>query len=288
MRNVFTTLGLAVALLLVADAASLTRVPNLARQVEAGVTQYEAPKIGAAKDDTIEQGLAAIREFEPTLAITTYAHRVRARGHVLAEVNGVRQWIEPKTFPSCTAVSLGGGRFVTAGHLLGGLGGKVEVDVEVDGQWVNNAAQARVDGQDILFLQIDKDVPGVAVRSPAFFEDVTLYGLASKDPQTGLFAGDRHLALTPDEPGITFGDSGGGVFGNDGKLIGIIQGFGKDGPRSVYMVGLEDVPAPKVAEAPPPVAKSPPIARSCPNGQCQRPQGPAAPPRTHPRMRLFR
>lgn len=281
MRSSFTTLGLALALFLLADAASLSWGPDLARQAALAAEQSRAPQLApldeSVKDREIEQGLAAIRELEPepTLAITTYVHRVRARGHVLAETGGVRQWIVPKTFPSCTAVSLGGGRFVTAGHLTSGLGGTIEIDIEVDGQWVLGARQTRISGRDLLLLTIDGDFPGAAVRTPEHYEDVTLYGLASAEPQTGVFAGDNHLALTPDEPGITFGDSGGAVFGHDGRLIGIIQGFGKDGPRSVYMVGLEEVLDQAVKEQPG-VAAAPaldrPSASACPNGLCPAPR----------------
>lgn len=240
-----------------------------------GGAKPESPEVAAKPTEEFK---AVVEELQPTLAIASYVHRVRARGRVLAEVNGVRQWIVPETFPNCTAVSIGGGRFVTAGHLTSNLGGTIEVDVEVDGKWVLNASQTQVAGKDALVLKIDQDVPGVTIRKPHHFESVTLYGLTTAKPLDGIFSGDSHLALKPSTPGITFGDSGGAVLGEDGQLVGIIQGFGKDGPRSVYMVSLEDIPEPVSSEPPKAAAPAPPVAKapvqSCPNGQCQRVQVP--------------
>lgn len=193
---------------------------------------------------------------------------VRARGYTTAGA---------ALFPKGSCVSVGKGRFLTAAHIFTGLQAGYVVEVSVGGEWqkaVTFSADAKSDFAELTIAKTD--VEGVAPRKMKFGEKVTVYGLTTCEPMHGVYVGDKHVGLEQETKGIDFGDSGGGVYGEDGALVGLIRGFGDD-RRSVYIAPV--VKAEKQvaqANAPPPPAEpkvsAPPQVQSCPNGQCQSPQ----------------
>lgn len=212
--------------------------------------------------------LPAVIAFDPA----PYAYAVRARGHRL--VNGRYVAAEPP--PSCTAISVGEGRFLTAGHLVENLHGGIEIDIQVDGRWKNNVPFQKAADRDALTIVTELDVPSVEVRAPEYRESVVAYGLTSCQPLSGLYCGilaagrpESFVSLDPEEQGVDPGDSGGGVFGQDGKLIGLIQGYGAE-RKNVATVLVADLPqASALAPARSSVFEA--IAPAgCRNGQCWR------------------
>lgn len=184
--------------------------------------------------------LPAVIAFDPA----PYAYAVRARGHRL--VNGRYVAAEPP--PSCTAISVGEGRFLTAGHLVENLHGGIEIDIQVDGRWKNNVPFQKAADRDALTIVTELDVPSVEVRAAEYRESVVAYGLTSCEPLSGLYCGilatgrpESFVSLDPEERGVDPGDSGGGVFGQDGKLIGLIQGYGAE-RKNVATVLVADLP----------------------------------------------
>lgn len=184
--------------------------------------------------------LPAAIPFDPA----PYAYAVRARGHRL--VDGRYVAAEPP--PSCTAISVGDGRFLTAGHLIENLQGGIEIDIQVDGRWKNNVPFQKAADRDALTIVTRLDVPSVEVRAPEYRESVVAYGLTSCEPLSGLYCGilatgrpESFVSLDPEERGVDAGDSGGGVFGQDGKLIGLIQGYGAE-RKNVATVLVADLP----------------------------------------------
>lgn len=195
---------------------------------------------------------------------------VRARGYTPAGA---------ALFPKGSCVSVGKGRFLTAAHIFTGLQAGYVVEVSVGGEWqkvVTFSADAKSDFAELTIAKTD--IEGVEPRKVKFGEKVTAYGLTTCEPMHGVYVGDKHVGLDQETNGIDFGDSGGGVYGEDGALVGLISGLGDD-RRSVYIAPV--VKAEKQvaqANAPPPPAEpkvsAPPQIQSCPNGQCQRVQVP--------------
>ena len=185
---------------------------------------------------------------------------IRARGYRVD--NGAA------AFPSGSCVSVGGGQFFTCAHIAAGLRPGYVVEVQVAGEW-HKTTQYQADLKaDVAKAVIAKDVSGVKVRPVEFGESVTIYGLTTCEAQRGVYVGDSHVGLETSARGVDFGDSGGGVYGEDGSLVGLISGFGDD-RRSVFVsvIGkVEEVQAeaPKAAPEPRPV-------QSCPGGICPNP-----------------
>ena len=215
----------------------------------------------------------AVIAFDPA----PYAYAVRARGHRL--VNG--RYVAADPPPSCTAISVGEGRFLTAGHLVENLHGGIEIDIQVDGRWKNNVPFRKAADRDALTIVTDLDVPSVEVRAPEYRESVVAYGLTSCEPLSGLYCGilstgrpESFVSLDPEERGVDPGDSGGGVFGQDGKLIGLIQGYGAE-RKNVATVLVADLPqasalAPARSSVPRSSFTQPSPPADCRNGQCWR------------------
>lgn len=162
-----------------------------------------------------------------------YVYPVRARGY-----DGRSQ----ATAPECSAVSIGQGRFVTAAHLVHGLRSGYVVEVKVSGEW--RAAQFRnVGNEDLALLTVaGVNVPGAQTRRPEYRESVDIFGLRSGMLQQGtILPATSLVSLETTAAGVRQGDSGGGVFGCDGSLVGIIRGHAPEDQRVVYFTGLENV-----------------------------------------------
>lgn len=121
-----------------------------------------------------------------------------------------------------TAVSLGDGLLVTAAHVLQA---NTQPEVNVNGKWVP-AGFNRVQGQDVAYLTInDTSLPGVPVRQPVAGECVTIYGMTTRLPWQGELTGNVstkgmwQVKLNTELEGTESGDSGAGVFGEDGALL---------------------------------------------------------------------
>ena len=191
---------------------------------------------------------------------------VRYRGYL---TNG-----QPR-FRNGSAVSVGGGKFITAAHGTNGFQSGYVVEVQIGPDW-HKATTVRPDPQaDVLEAVISKtDVAGVMVRAPEYGERVTVYGLTTCKPMRGGFFADV-VGLDAAEPGVESGDSGGGVYGEDGALVAIVSGHGKD-HRSLVVEPLGRKPvqqAPKAAPQPTPApVQAAPVRSACPGGICPAPQ----------------
>lgn len=183
-------------------------------------------------------------------------------------------------FPSGSCVSVGKGRFASAAHIVERLKPGYEVDVQIGEVW--HPAHFWVSAfHDFAFAQTDQyDTPSVEMRQPKYGERVTLYGLTTCEPQGGIYYFGT-IGMDENSKGVDFGDSGGGVFGEDGALVGIVTGFvGTDHrdviPTAVPKVIPEMKPPARKAETPkaaaPIVAKPQPLPQPfCPGGVCPRP-----------------
>lgn len=148
----------------------------------------------------------------------------------------VRQRLGNGTENHGSAVSLGKGLLVTAAHVL-----KTNNQAEIyfDGRW-HMANFRREKNQDVAYLTIaDNSLPGVSTRRPKTGEPVTVYGMTTRTPFRGTITGEianepdslnlhKVQILTPGSLGTESGDSGGGVFGDDGALLLCHKGHGED------------------------------------------------------------
>jgi hypothetical protein len=246
------------------------------RLAEQGHAREAAHMAGlAASDPAVEQIASqapAVRDY------TCDTYPIRARGYRID--NGAA------AFPSGSCVSVGGGQFFTCAHIADGLRPGYVVEIQVEGEWHKTTQYQANIKADVAKAVIAKDVPGVKVRPVEFGEAVTIYGLTTCEPQSGVYVGDGHVGLERSCKGVDFGDSGGGVYGEDGSLVGLISGFGDD-RRSVF-VSVIDTVEPVQAEAPQPVPTPAPKS-SCPGGVCPKPYvSQPSYPLHRPRGRFFR
>ena len=140
-----------------------------------------------------------------------------------------------------SAVSVGGGRFVTASHIVEGMR-NYKVEVDIDGTWTRGRI-ATVDDRDAAVVTCGDEAGDAHVRlgEPQYGQRVTVVGLKSGVPQRGTVSDTRTVSLDVDSAGIQQGDSGGGIFADDGALIGIISARNPNEPRVVYFTHAEAV-----------------------------------------------
>jgi hypothetical protein len=129
-----------------------------------------------------------------------------------------------------TAVAVRRDALHTAKHLGEGLS-RPRYEVRIDSAW-RPAIPSPVSRKDLAVLT----VPGVTldyvpVRVPVYGERVSVYGLKTKSFSQGMYIGDHNpeigsgrVALDADAVPTEQGDSGGGIFGDDGTLLGTISG----------------------------------------------------------------
>ena len=183
---------------------------------------------------------------------------IRARGYTADRT---------PAFPSGSCVSVGNGQFFTAAHIFAGLQAGYVCEIQIADEGHKTTALTIDTKADVAQAVIAKNaLPGVKVRPVEFGEAVTIYGLTTCEAQRGVYVGDSHVGLETSARGVDFGDSGGGVYGEDGALVGLISAFGDD-RRSVFVsvIGkVETVQAETPKAAPQPQS-------SCPGGVCPRP-----------------
>ena len=148
------------------------------------------------------------------------ANRIIPDGRTISETGG-------------TAVAVGPNKLHTAGHNADGIIGGYRPEVMVGGKWIA-ATFSKVATKDLAVLTVaGVTLDHVPVRVPEYGERVTIYGLKTKSFAQGTYRGDEAIkkgggqGLVPlevDQVHVENGDSGGGVFGDDGCLLGTITG----------------------------------------------------------------
>lgn len=170
------------------------------------------------------------------------------------------------TTTSCTAVAVGEADLVTVAHLTSGLSAP-RVEVEIDGQW--KPASFRPRGGDLASVTVSGvSLKQVNRRKAEYREVAFVYGLASKRLQRGLIVNSDAVSLDPGETGTINGDSGGGVFGSDGLLIGTLRSRHSGEKRLIY---FEPATASQSEGMKSPATSAPAPQPNCINGQCPRP-----------------
>lgn len=205
-----------------------------------------------------------------TMPPDSRVYRVRATG-----TNGYGQ----QASGECAAVAIEG-QLLTVYHLTHDLRNP-QVSVQVDGEWKPAkfvpVAGASVATLDMAYVQIADTLPDHAsVRAPVYFEPVSIWANETGEWLTGIVSENRTVSLSPDCPGVKQGDSGSPIYGEDGKLIGIVAGMqgssdtGTLQPRVVKMATVgrkSDTPKPRQANVSVPVQSG-----NCANGQCNQTQ----------------
>lgn len=184
------------------------------------------------------------------------------------------------TFDGC-GVAVGPDKIHTVAHLTHQMPAGSRAEVLVEGEW-KRANWSPVAGKDLAVAIVPgANLKPVPVRVPNYGERVTVYGLKTKSFAQGTYVGtldaktgDGLVPLDDCEKPVENGDSGGGVFGDDGCLLGTVKGLKQDSPRLTAMVPIV-ADAPKAAPQPAPAVSTPAPARavhSCPGGVCPAPQ----------------
>lgn len=183
------------------------------------------------------------------------------------------------TFDGC-GVAVGPDKIHTAAHLTHQMPAGSRAEVLVDGEW-KRATWSPVPGKDFAVVTlVGVTLKSVPVRVPTYGERVTVYGLKTKSFAQGTYVGATDIKagfglvpLDACETPVHNGDSGGGVFGDDGCLLGTIRGLQPDSKLITTMTPIV-ADAPKASPAAPTVSASAPAraVQSCPGGVCPVPK----------------
>lgn len=209
-------------------------------------------------------------------------YRVKASGS-----NGI--------FATGSGVAVGVGKLHTVDHFRRSVPGVLRWEIEVDGRW-HPAVAVSVSGKDLAVLTVTGvELNPVPVRVPRYGERVTVYGMQTKSFAQGVYIGEQsdsgrtaQVALDDGSVTVISGDSGGGIFSDEGELLGTIGGANlpeqrvtwftpivADKPAVAALSGGSPPPAPANASVPAGTQfVSAPAAVSCANGVCtQQPSG---------------
>lgn len=194
---------------------------------------------------------------------------------------------------SVGAVPIAPDRLVTVAHYLDDIRSLQSLVLEVDGRNMPVTRHQRDAINDLAILTVTgASLEHVEYRSPRYMESLQTYGPVSAEVKTGpcsdMYLGDYDVheatvSLLPSESPVQQGDSGGAVFGEDGKLVGIIKARNPEETRVCKFVPIEPfrdriegVQSPAMRSQSPQVAATPATYSSgsyCVNGQCyQQPQ----------------
>jgi hypothetical protein len=166
------------------------------------------------------------------------------------------------------------GKLHTAKHLNYQLY-NYRAEVKVGEEW-KLGRWSEVADKDLAVIEVDFTLNFVPVREPKYMEHVTVYGVKTKSFAQGRYIGDFTPAigngkapLDACEMPVEQGDSGGGVFGDDGYLLGTISGSVISSPLVVSLVPIvsgKPLAAPQPNQVSPPASQ--PVQGNCPGGVC--------------------
>lgn len=183
-------------------------------------------------------------------------------------VYGVRVLRGDGTNYGGTGVAVRGNVVHTASHLADGVRSP-KWEVQVGDRWI--PAVPNPDGsKDFATLAVNGvTLDPVQVRCPEYGERVTVYGLKTRSLAQGVYIGefnpgDGKVALDPGELAVENGDSGGGIFGDDGALLGTITGRLTNSSRVTSLTPIESASRTKAVSS----GAAQHVSAECPGGVC--------------------
>lgn len=219
----------------------------------------ESPAESSPEESPVESSAPAPGPID--FDVAQFVHR--------ADINGGVQ------YGSCVAVS--GTGYVTARHIFQDARGQYLPlkSVSIDGQQV--AVNVTHHADDITSLVVSNSSGGAlpADELPTESIPVLVYGIQSAQIQHGTLhwiIGSNiqipYVHIDEADPGVTQGDSGGGVFTEDGKALGVISAHKSDSRantkdvRQVYFAPLPGLKVKPYASAPAAIGPHTPSAPS--------------------------
>lgn len=161
---------------------------------------------------SVEPGAVAVPT--PAAPVSQFVHRIQANLY------------------GGSCVYLGDGVYITAKHVIHGLPGGWTLKIDGKQYGADRPDHTSHDAS-FLFVHKPPDTPGVEIVEdlPEVGSKVYVYGMETGEVQEatierdGSNSGDPVALAFCDGPGVTQGDSGGGVFDAEGRLVGIISAF---------------------------------------------------------------
>lgn len=165
---------------------------------------------------------------ESTVTVTVPSPPAWMKNIFAVQVHGLDTKTGHQVIADGTGVSFEPEWIITCNHLLHDLR-NCRAEVQVDGEWksayINRIPGANDQSRDWLYLYVEgENFPSIEFREPQYMEPVTVYGLKTGSPRYGIVSASDVASLEIGSVGIQQGDSGGGVFGNDGCYLGTLRG----------------------------------------------------------------
>jgi hypothetical protein len=242
--------------------------------------ELQAQESAEAAIDRISNEAASLQEQKPATAPEVAGDTFRDPSWTKA-VYQVRVLGDGGVQSGGTAVAVRKDALHTAKHIGEGLR-RPRYEINVAGTW-RPAVASPFPGKDLAVLTVSGvTLDYVPVRVPVYGERISVYGLKTRSFSQGLYLGDREpsaglgmVALDPDAVTVDQGDSGGGIFGDDGALLGTINGYlihSRPVTTMTPIVSGSTTPPVSSALSATKVQSVPPAGQSCPGGVCPAPQ----------------